>query len=842
MSDHPRLPGLDPRPAGGLHLLRLRQAVEPGDRRPRRGFGAGRRHDDLARHSRTLQGEVDALRVRHQARSKVLGVDPKLVFIVELIAPVNEDEFRKSGLLVLDSSDRSLVVAFADDPQLAGFMDRLAACASGVPPKRKTEPYAAFVDAIDKVRPVGPADRISPGLADAVARSAPDDTLRLDAELWHPDNRDVARNWVAELREAVEQAGGRIADVYVNDAAGIILTRIYAPASQINTLAELDTIAVLDVLPTPALTLPQFWATDPGELPDMASPRADAPVVGLVDSGVASAHPLVGPAVAAAEALSAAITDGEDRCGHGTMVASLILHGPLDQVVANGIVTRPLCRIVSVAVLDSDQRFPDADLWEHDLVEAIEWCASQGASIINLSLGDDGRPLRFPRQHPAAALVDELARRLDLVIVVAAGNSYPQDYLSVIGEESFTRYPVELLADARTGIIDPGTAALALTVGGITTSAAATGYSGQETVLRRPLGEPGWPSPITRRGPGIGGAVKPEVVERSGTIGIESGRLVDNDPELGVISAKLGSGRILGYMAGTSAAAPLVTRIAAAVKARHPDFSANLIRALVLLSAQPSDFAAQLDGETASARAAAARNLGGFGQPEIARAIESTTHRAVLVAESSVPVNGVHIYELPIPGSFMTSGGVRGIDVALAYNPRTRQSRLDYLSNRIDFTLFRGMSLDKVIEVVAKIEGDEDVDLESGAEDPGEGVAAVQTNEAGASTDNKEQARPPTLSQLGSNVVKLEPSRPVRSAGANQLGRVEFRTPFDADLYVPMFVVVRDVNQWEDNTASQPYALAVAMWRSAEHAELYAELEAQLEAIIELPVEVELEF
>lgn len=737
---------------------------------------------------------------------------------------------------MLDSSDRQLVVAFADDPQLAGFMDRLVACAGGVPANQETEPYAAFVDAIGKVRRLEPADRISPDLADAVVGSSPDDMLRLDAELWHPDNRDLARDWVAELRVAVEQAGGRVADIHVNDTAGVILARVYVPADQIETLAELDTIAVLDVLPTPALTLPQFWATDPGELPNMVSPRPDAPVVGLVDSGVASAHPLVGPAVAATEALSPAITDGEDRCGHGTMVAGLILHGPLDQVVASGVLPRPFCKIVSVAVLDSDNQFPEAERWERDLVEAIEWCASQGASIINLSLGDDRRPLRSSRQHPGAALVDEVARRLDLVLVAAAGNSHPQDYLSVVGEESVARYPVELLADARTGVIDPGTAALALTVGGITTSAAATGYSVRETVLRRPLGEPGWPSPITRRGPGIGGAVKPELVERSGTLGIESGRLVDNDPELGVISARLGSDRLLGYMTGTSMAAPLVTRIAAAVKARHPDFSANQIRALVLLSAQSSHFASLLEGETDSARAAAARNLDGFGQPAIARAIESTTHRAVLVAESSVPVNGVHIYELPVPSSFMTSGGVRGIDVALAYNPRTRQSRLDYLSNRIDFALLRGMSLGEVIEVVAKIEGDEHVDLESGAgEEPGEGVA-------GASTNEREQSRPPTLSQLGSKVVKLEPSSRVRSAGANQLGRAEFRTRLDSGRHLPMFVVVRDVNRWEDDTAAQPYALAVAMWRSAEHAELYAELEAQLEAIVELPVEVELEF
>src|ERR1019366_8813060 len=165
---------------------------------------------------------------------------------------------------------------------------------------------------------------------------------------------------------------------------------------------------------------------------------------------------------------------------------------------------RAPCRIVSVSVLDDESHFPDSELWEHELVEAIEWCASQDATIINLSLGDSRRPHRGPRQQPAAALVDELARRLDLVIVIAAGNSHPSDYLSSIGEESFRNYPIELLEDQNTGILDPATAALAITVGGVTTAISASGYSSRETVLRRPLGEPGWPSPITRRGPGIG--------------------------------------------------------------------------------------------------------------------------------------------------------------------------------------------------------------------------------------------------------------------------------------------------------------------------------------------------
>ncbi len=56
-----------------------------------------------------------------------------------------------------------------------------------------------------------------------------------------------------------------------------------------------------------------------------------------------------------------------------------------------------------------------------------------------------------------------------------------------------------------------------------------------------------------------------------------------------------------------------------------------------------------------------------------------------------------------------------------------------------------------------------------------------------------------------------------------------------------MFLVVRNVNRWEDTTAIEPYALTVALWRDEGHQELHAELEAQLEVVIELPVEVELE-
>lgn len=127
------------------------------------------------------------------------------------------------------------------------------------------------------------------------------------------------------------------------------------------------------------------------------------------------------------------------------------------------------------------------------------------------------------------------------------------------------------------------------------------------------------------------------------------------------------------------------------------------------------------------------------------------------------------------------------------------------------------------------MEGDESVD------DVSDGLDSV--GEEASETI----VRPPTPSELRSHLVKLDPPTQVRSRGANQLGRKVFAQRLDAERDCPMFIVVRNINRWEDQTAKEPYALSVALWRDEGHQELHAELEAQLEAVVELPVEVELE-
>lgn len=807
----------------GLRLLRLAQAVPANRRRQPTGFSRPRRHDDLAGHGQQLQQRARAITVEHLARPAVLGVDPRLVLVIELNAPVDPDEFRRAGLQILDGSSSQVVVAFADDPALAAFQERLDELQAGPRPGARTEPHAQFFDAIDTLHPLEPTDRLTTPLQATIETADPATTLRLDVECWHPDDRAVAQQWLDDLSRAVEAGGGRVADRYVNDAAGLLLARVYLAAGAIADLAQLDVVARIDVLPIPALTVPELYDAAPDRLPAVVSPVAGSPIVGIVDSGVRSAHPLLAGTVVTADAIGTGISEGEDEHGHGTMVAALLLHGPVDQAVAAGRPLRPWCRIVSARVLNARSEFPEEDLWERDVAEAIEWCANQGASIINLSIGDRRTRLSTSRQLGMATVVDELARRHDLVVVTCTGNIPPLDYLEGVDSTAVTAYPEHLLASDRAQLIDPAPAMLALTVGGITTARAATGLAGRETVTRVPMGQPGWPAPFTRVGPGVAGAIKPELTDIAGTFGIESGRLADRDAELGVISAGASVDRLLTFDIGTSFAAPLVTRIAAAVKARFPAFSANLVRALVLLSSEPPSFGPELIVERPADRENAVRRLLGYGRPSLSRAIESTSHRVVLVAEAAIPINGIHIYQLPVPGSFFESGGQRGLDVALAFDPPTRARRLDYLASRMAFYVVRGMDLNQVAEVFAALDPDT-IDLD---------------NDQDTDSDPRDN-KPPTVSQLGARHRPMSPSPTIRSRGTNQLARTTFSQRLDRAANDPMYLIVRNVNRWDDLTATQPYAICAALWRTEDDPELYAELEAQLEAVIELPLEIEL--
>lgn len=646
---------------------------------------------------------------------------------------------------------------------MAGFFERLERYQAAEVEEGKQPPLFGFFDALEGTRSLSPEEKLTPRLSEGLPAIGTEE-VRLDVECWHPGEGEVAlaATWLDEVEAAVERAGGRVADKYMNAVAGLALARVYLLATEILQIATLDQVARVDVLPQPLMWPSDVYTAGVEDLPIVESPSETSPVVGLVDSGVLSGHPLIGPALEGVEVLGGLFPDGEDEAGHGTRIASLFLHGRIDEALARNVSLRPFCRILSVRVLDADHQFPKDVLWEHELADAIRYCASRGAVVVNVSLGDDGSIYRAPRATPVAALLDQLARELQLVIVVSAGNVAPAFYLEM-GPEVCDSYPTNLRNAQEAALIDPAPAALALTVGALAVSDVAGATPSAEVSSRSPLGRVGWPSPFSRHGPGIAGAIKPELSAAGGSLAYDHGlTTIVNDSELQLVAAGGGDAsardRRLETCVGTSYATPLVARVAAAVLNEHSDASPNLVRALVLQSRQHPLFAEALTGGTEGEKRELLLNLIGYGSPDIADAISSRDHRVVLIAQQSIPMNGVHVYEVPIPQSFFESGGTREVSAALSFDPPTRARRLDYLASRIEFHLLRGVD-QKLLEQLVL------------AASPEELEALDEMAPEGEDSEEEGAEGPGSLSKLSTKqLIRLQPSATRRATGANQLG------------------------------------------------------------------------
>lgn len=757
-------------------------------------------------------------------------MDPRLIVVFDTNRAIPDSDFRPAGLQVVDASSSRAVVAFADDPQLAAFLERLSQYTAGPTGDQKAPSFVGFFDAIDGIRPYGRDDRITDRLREAMDSTPDGAMLLIDAECWYPGTAEEAGAWLDEVASAVREAGGYAGARYINGDVGLAMLRLRVPIERVPEVGDLDVIATLDLLPTPPLWWSELATTSADDLADIPAPPSNAPIVGLIDSGVRSAHPLLAGSIVDAVA-GAGHDSGEDHNGHGTAVAARLLHGDVEALIGSTVVSAPLCRILSVRVLDDRNEFPEEFLLAEEIELALRSCADAGAQIINLCVADRATPFLGGHSTPVAAVVDQVARELGLIVIVSAGNVNLPDYLPVDASMT-TMYPLALARADEARILDPAPAALAITVGGFVHKATPLDHG------RLAIGEIRWPSPFTRRGPGIAGALKPELSASAGTLAFDPGLgAVVSDANLGCVSADgTSSAALIASDCGTSFAAPMVSRVAVGVKAQYPGFGPNLVKALVLQAADESlpDCLGETPGTGAAGRATITRSLVGYGEPGVGRACFSDSHRVTLVAEDEIEVDAVHLYEVPIPGSFFDSGGKRGITVSLCFDPEVRSRRLDYMSSRMRFELVRGIGPDEVVSLFLALDVDDDAEVtdevedaehgEAGEEDAGEEVAGPRSRVS----DLKAKERPP-----------LSPSTAERSAGANQLGRKTFSQLLKREDGESFLLVIKNTRAWAPAGTMQPYAVAVTLWRTDDHGEIYAELQAEVEARAEAQAEAE---
>lgn len=689
-------------PRDHLELVRLTRR-EPRRKKP--GFGSAPVRIP-GQHGASLNQQVEAAQATMAALPEIEGIDPKLILRVELTNPVDEDHWRRAGLHVLAQNPGNILVLFTDDRELTEFKRRLRQFREGPQGDAENASYASLFNCIEAASDVRPRDRIGPHLvAQGIVDGGDIDgrhVYGVDVELWDAGTPMDRQLRTAAMARHIEVRGGeRIGEPFIS-GDGLQLIRARIRGALLAELLGRPEVALIDLPP-----LPDFGDDDPfaytiAELPEPVAPAENAPLLGIIDSGL-NAHPFLDDLVVDRIGVPAALGTADDR-GHGTRVAGVAAYGDVRDCLDRGEFASPV-RIISARVVNAQGAFDDESTIPAQMRSAVTALAARGCRVINMSLGDKALlPYAGGRASPWARELDLLARELDIVIVVSAGNtaSGARAPWGVRNDGILAAYPAYLTTpDNR--LIDPAIAANVITVGAL---AHGNGLRDDpdDGVQVQAVAQRDHPSPITRSGPGISEAIKPEFCDYGGTVVFNghTDRLIKGEewPSAGILTTSADFRRtLLTGATGTSFAAPRVAWKAALLAGRYPNASANLIRSLLGISAELPEAAAARLRRAGQENPPEILQCLGYGVPNVAYALASDDNRTVFVADrQEIDLDQVALYAVPIPEEFRQTKGRRTIRVALAFDPPVRHTRLEYLGVRMSFYLLRGLSPEHIFE------------------------------------------------------------------------------------------------------------------------------------------------
>jgi hypothetical protein len=373
---------------------------------------------------------------------------------------------------------------------------------------------------------------------------------------------------------------------------------------------------------------------------------ADAVTACLLDTGVARAHPLIGPSLPAENRHAVNDDWGKDdhkRNGHGTLMAGTVLFGDLTYPLADQRTVTLSHNLESVTLVPPDGFAPtEPQNYGYVTQSAIslpEIAAPARRRVFCMAVTNDDVSGDVPTSWSAA--LDQACSGTMKGDVDAVGGPAPRRLMFVsVGNVPDTVTPEEAAEPEAYPIEDPAQAWNVLTVGGYTDrdDIAHPDYQGWT-----PAAAVGDRSPFSRVSSGWSSAtpLKPEIVFEAGNralspagrelvAGIESLSLLTTNKEFVTYP--------LTPFWGTSPATAQASGMAASIMAAHPDYWPETVRALMVHSAR---WTPQMlrhfkgCGGRKSRHILLAREFG-YGVPSLERALASATSDLALIAEAEI--------------------------------------------------------------------------------------------------------------------------------------------------------------------------------------------------------------
>lgn len=488
-------------------------------------------------------------------------------------------------------------------------------------------------------------------------------------------------------------------------------------ATQLELAAAVRNLGGVRALATPTRTADDFDAMPVEEQNDWVAdligrttfvPHADPNYITLLDRGVSRAHPLIQPALAAADRHAAeAAWDVNDFVGHGTQLAGLALYGDLSTALQT---TLP---IAITHRLESSKVIPDAGHNPHHLlgtvtrkgIDAAEATAGRRRTFCLATTTEDDTP------HDGAPTswsseIDQLAsgasglQRRQRLILVSAGNS---------DQNTFTGGDYLTVSDnADNELESPAQAWNAVSVGAYTQKI--TLPAGEQGVCVAPLGDLA-PSSRTASWHSYW-PIKPEVVYEGGNWFLHGAPPPMKHPALMPLTTDHQFPlRAFTACGETSAATALASRDITSLWSDYPDLWPETIRAIFVSSARwTNQMLSHVPAQPSKADLGILFRRYGYGVPDMERARRSASNALTLIVQDTIKPykksatknaehihNELKLFELPWPVKELRRLGAAQVKLRLSLstfmspNPSepARGSKYRYASHNLRFKLNR---------------------------------------------------------------------------------------------------------------------------------------------------------
>jgi len=773
-------------------------------------------------HGGNLKRAMDTAISEIQGARKVCGIDTDNLMVLELLSnamPATSLD-RLLGMCNLwiveevkipNTDNSKLVVQFEDRAALATFEYERALYMQESTEKGAMTPAQriALFDCIDNIRKMEREDRIGRRLKKYISAGNrfSDGFFTVNIDIWYNGERSKVLQIEAQIKSALGTGGSRLlGDLF--ELQNLLLGRAKVNEFSLNALLDLDIIATIDFpMETSMQDYSELYSQDftpvvHNELDD------NAPLAAVIDSGVFSGNPLLSAIIVGEEDFDLTEDTASDLNGHGTGVAGIVAYGGFSQIHSGNSVFKPLVRICNGKVMHNDARgnpvYSLEKRPEQIVKEAIEYFYEHyHCRVFNLSSGDSDYVYAGGRQMTWAGMIDQLARDLDIVIIVSAGNQYPElpDFSD---RDDLCKKVRDQLLNPEYRLIDPATSALAISVGSITRNA--TPYIGVG-ITALAVGDVGTMSAFTRTGKGVNNAVKPEFVDYGGNFSVYQkirGRSAWREKDRNLMEPTINhtTEKVFRGFSGTSFAAPHVTHYAArlerSLEAQLQEApSANLIRAML---ASAADYPLTLrtwaenavDGNYTGAKAQRAENrlrLIGYGKidEEVLFSNSTDPKHVTLFAEDELPLRSLHLYKIPVPTKFVKVKGTKRISIGFAYNPPVKMSRKEYIANSLFVEVFRRTDADNLLSFVQK--------KEQGAEEDADTILENFRQQFGASFE-------PGSTTIQNSTLQQRVWEKSAKGGGDLLWN-------DNDPYIYVLITGKERFTHAEKEIPQPYAIAI---------------------------------